>query len=207
MSIKLEILLNTRNANDLSKSENIQDMLATELDVQITDVTKTDLKTDIIDKLISACIENKNDAILIIGDVESHEKLFVAIAIETIINFKNINGRLQKQRITMSLLNLESKLDKIMDHKVKCGLRNQVIIVDLSNSIENVKQHFEAIVNAILHTIHLTRTITSENVSPCDVSSTSGDNSMTQTNDEIAVKRRRKYPPPLDISPSVSYLK
>ncbi|XP_011054129.1 PREDICTED: gephyrin-like [Acromyrmex echinatior] len=175
------------NININNIHNDIRDVLSTQAaNVQIFDmIVINPVKTDITTELFFTCTEA--DVILIIGNNKCVNRQLIKEAIENVSDNQEVS-----KRVTRSLLNIETSLN-FMQHKTVFGIRNQTLIIDLSDFHKNTKKCFVAIVNMILQTIYLIRIDKDKNIPLHDIASTSSDNfTMEKEKIKTAVKRHRK---------------
>ncbi|XP_012522781.2 gephyrin [Monomorium pharaonis] len=180
------MILYKEDAPNVNEDIFIEDVIIT-TNAQISDVIKANpVKSDIMKKLLFACNKNKNDAILIIGNIEPAERHIVTEAIKNVID----NKEKLSEYMANSILNIETRLNEIMPHKTLCGVQNQILIVDLSGPYKNPEVCFKAVVDMILETIYwLGDLMDKENISSNNVASTSDYKSTKQKDASTAVKR------------------
>ncbi|XP_011175769.1 gephyrin isoform X2 [Solenopsis invicta] len=155
------------------------------INAEIIDMTsiKAD-KNTLMKLLLLTCMDKAADIVFITGDIEDNERHYANETIKLIMNyeqhFKEKPCRVLKHLITQ----MESRLEKITNHKIVCGIRNKTLIINLFNPPEDTVKLFTAIVDMLENILFII--LKSENLNHplLDVACLADNNSLNQIKDK-----------------------
>ncbi|TGZ37795.1 Gephyrin, partial [Temnothorax longispinosus] len=116
--------------------------------VDIINIVNPD-KTIITKELLST--NNKTDIIFIIGDVDFTERQCANEAIESV----TVDRKELSTELTNLMTNIEKKLEEIMRHRTRCGIRNKTLFINLSGTHEDRETCIAAISDILINAMHL----------------------------------------------------